>query len=111
MGCGNRLFVATAGPVELELPEPPEPPLSEPKYSLTEIQRRILSAAYEGGSITVYRTPGNCEGEVKSGRERFFGDAAVTAVATLIAPGLVAVNGEDCFELTPAGLQLAASLV
>jgi hypothetical protein len=108
-GCGNRLFVAPAeAPIKLDLPEPSH---SAPKYDLSDIQRRILSAAHESGNIFVYRLPGPGEGEVKSGTERFFGDDAVTAVATLIAPGLVAVNGEDCFELTGAGLQLAASLL
>lgn len=101
------MFLASQdAPIEVELPE-----LPEPDYDLSEIQRRILSAAQEGGSIFVYRLPGPGEGEVKSGTERFFGDDAVTALATLIAPGLVAETGDDRFELTHAGLQLAASLV
>ncbi len=106
LGCGNRMFVASDdAPIELELPKRPES-----EYNLSEIQRRILSAAQEGGSIFVYRLPGPGEGEVKSGTERFFGDDAVTALATLIAPGLVAETGDDRFELTHAGLQLAAAL-
>jgi len=110
-GCGTRLFVeSAAAPIKLELPAQPDLPRPEPDYDLSEIQRRILSAAHEGGSIFVYRLPGPGEGEVKSGTERFFGDDAVTAVATLIAPGLVAETGNDRFELTHAGLQLAASL-
>jgi hypothetical protein len=110
-GCGNRLFVGSAAaPIKLELPVQPDLPRPEPDYDLSEIQRRILSAAHEGGSIFVYRLPGPGEGEVKSGTERFFGDDAVTALATLIAPGLVAETGDDRFELTHAGLQLAASL-
>ena len=106
LGCGNRMFAASDdAPIELELPKRPES-----EYNLSEIQRRILSAAQEGGSIFVYRLPGPGEGEVKSGTERFFGDDAVTALATLIAPGLVAETGDDRFELTHAGLQLAAAL-
>lgn len=107
--CGNRQFAVSAdAPIKLDLPEPS---LSVPKYDLSEIQKRILSAAHEDGTIFVYRLPGPGEGEVKSGTERFFGDDAVTAVATLIAPGLVAANGEDRFDLTHAGLQIAASLL
>ena len=109
-GCGNRLFIKSAAtPTELELPEQPPTP-EPPQYDLSEIQRRILAAAGRGGAIFVYRLPGPVEGEVKSGKERFFGDQAVTAVATLIAPGLVAKSGEDSFELTSAGRQLAATL-
>lgn len=105
------MFVeSAAASIKLELPVRPDPPRPVPDYDLSEIQRRILSAAQEGGPIFVYRLPGPGEGEVKSGTERFFGDDAVTAVATLIAPGLVAETGDDCFELTHAGLQLAASL-
>jgi hypothetical protein len=89
---------------------PTEPPRPAPRSDLTEIQRRILSAAQDGGTIYVYRLPGPQEGEVKSGRERFFGDEAVAAVATMIAPGLLTATGEDRFELTSAGLRLASSL-
>ena len=112
-GCGNRLFIgsAEAAPPALELPVRSDPAETAPHYDLTEMQRRILSAAHEGGPIFVYRQPGPAEGEVKSGAERFFGDEAVTAVATLIAPGLVAAVGEDCFELTHAGLRFVASLI
>lgn len=107
--CGNRQFAISAdAPIKLDLPEPPP---SVPKYDLSEMQKRILSAAHVGGTIFVYRLPGPGEGEVKSGTERFFGDDAVTAVATLIAPGLVAANGDDRFELTHAGLQIAAALL
>ena len=111
-GCGNRLFMesaATAPPaIESQLrSDPPEP---VPQYDLTKIQKRILGAAHEEGTIFVYREPGPAEGEVKSGTERFYGDDAVTAVATLIAPGLIAAAGEDCFELTHAGLRLVESL-
>ena len=110
-GCGNRLFYKSAAtPTKIELPEQLATPEPASQYELSKIQRRILTAAHEGGSIYVYRLPGPDEGEVKSGNERFFGDEAVTALATLIAPGLVAELGEDQFELTKAGQQLAASL-
>ena len=87
-----------------------DPAESPPQYDLTEMQKRILSAARKGDPIFVYRLPGPQEGEVKSGGERFFGNEAVTAVATLIAPGLVAAVEADCFELTALGQQLAESL-
>ena len=111
-GCGNRLFMESAAtaPPTIESQMRSDPPEPAPQYDLTEIQRRILGAAHEDGTIFVYRQPGPIEGEVKSGRERFFGDEAVTAVATLIAPGLIAAAGDDCFELTHAGLRLVASL-
>ena len=110
-GCGNRLFIkSAAAPIKIELPKQAEAPKVVPQFDLSEIQRRILTAAREGGSIFVYRLPGPDEGEVKSGDERFFGDDAVTAVATLIAPGLITELGEDRFELTRAGQQLADSL-
>ena len=110
-GCGNRLFIKSAAtPIKIELPKQSEILEAVPQYDLSEIQRRILTSAREGGAIFIYRLPGPDEGEVKSGNERFFGDEAVTAVATLIAPGLVTELGEDRFELTRAGQQLADSL-
>jgi hypothetical protein len=110
-GCGNRLFLQSeATPIQLEIPPQTAAEDPVPHYDLSEIQQRILAAARTGGAIFVYRLPGPNEGEVKSGEERFFGDEAVTALATLIAPGLVAESGEDRFELTHAGQQLAASL-
>ena len=110
-GCGNRLFIKSAAtPIKIELPKQSEILEAVPQYDLSEIQRRILTSAREGGSIFIYRLPGPDEGEVKSGDERFFGDEAVTAVATLIGPGLVTELGEDRFELTRAGQQLADSL-
>jgi hypothetical protein len=87
-----------------------EPADPAPEYGLTAIQRRILGAAREGGPIYVY-LEGPGQGEVKSGTERFFGDEAVKALATLVAPGLVEATGKDSFELTSAGLQLAGSLL
>ena len=111
-GCGNRLFFASPTDAKNETESPPAVPAPDPlaEHDLSEIQKRILSAAVESGAIFVYRIPGPGEGEVKSGSERFFGDEAVTAVATLIAPGLVAAVGEDRFELTRAGLRLAGQL-
>jgi hypothetical protein len=110
-GCGNRLFFKSeATPIKIELPEQTVTSEPVPQYDLSEIQRRILTAAREGGSIFVYRLPGPDEGEVKSGNERFFGDEAVTALATLVAPGLIAETGEDRFELTAAGQKLVESL-
>lgn len=110
-GCGNRLFFESeATPTKIDLLERTTTTEPVPRYDLSEIQERILAAARAGGAIFVYRLPGPDEGEVKSGKERFFGDEAVTALATLVAPGLVAESGADRFELTHAGQQLAASL-
>jgi len=103
-------FKSEATPIKIELPEHPVSSEPVPQYDLSEIQQRILTAAREGASIFVYRLPGPDEGEVKSGRERFFGDEAVAALATLVAPGLVAETGEDSFALTDAGQKLVESL-
>jgi hypothetical protein len=107
--CGAQAFVA-------QQLDPAESARSERKrlfrkYKLTEIQARILAAAFGGKDEIIVcgdRTP--AEGEVKAGGERFYGDDAVVAVATLVGPGLVSPNGGDAFRLTADGTKLAEAL-
>ncbi len=80
------------------------------KCKLSEIQKRILSAAAKAQEIFVCGTDDSAEGEVKSGDERFYGNEAVMAVAALAGPGLISPDGEDRFRLTHDGTKLAQTL-
>lgn len=108
MKCGGQVFaVESVGPAEAARNER-ERLLR--KYKLSEIQKRILSAAAKAQEIFVCGNDESAEGEVKSGDERFYGDEAVAALAALAGPGLVSPHGEDCFRLTDDGTKLARTL-
>ncbi len=108
--CGAQVFVAReASPNEAARNER-ERLLR--KYDLSETQKSILSAAAEvdAKEITVCGAEKGAEGEVKSGKQRFYGNEAVAALAGLAGPGLVSPHGEDRFTLTPEGLKLVETL-
>ena len=111
MKCGAQVFaVERVGPAEAARNER-ERLLR--KYKLSEIQKRILSAAAKAQEIFVCGNDESAEGEVKSGDERFYGNEAVMALAALAGlagPGLISPHGEDCYRLTDDGTKLALSL-
>jgi len=81
------------------------------KHNLSDMQKQILAAAVSGGDqIFVVGTNSGTEGEVKAGDQRFYGNEAVVAVATLVGPGLISPQGDDCFRLTSDGSRLAQTL-
>lgn len=111
--CGNRLVSAPAGKAALSAGPSTLPPREARAVALelTPIQREILQAAQYGkiGDHTIYVMGSGIagEGEVKSGGRRFYGNAALEALAALTAPGLIQPAGEDRFELTEAGTRSA----
>jgi len=109
MKCGAQVFVVQG--VDLAEAARNERERLMRKYKLSEMQKRILSAAATAQMIFVCGNDAKAEGEVKSGDERFHGNEAVAAVAALAGPGLISPHGDDCFRLTQDGTKLAITLL
>lgn len=108
--CGARVLQAGVGSAEGGGDAASGTQASTPQ--LGELERRILLSAAAHASTRIVSLPStrHSTGEVKAGKDRYEGDAALTAMKTLVRRGYVAESGDGSYLITPEGQTLVGTL-